>query len=468
MPKTRSRRARDRAAPSKKAESRAETGLELGRVETTRFLDQSETPHRLSAQKKTAPGEGNVRGSAYPRVARVSGAPHCRATSRRARLFQWHSATPRTSARSRPRPFRARVKSASPSSAPAMAAPNAEKLAAALDDVAGVIAAARDAAESKLDAASAKDAPGLCAALPDRRGPRVRPRASPRRRDVRAQHPPQSVGRARRRRRRRRRRRPANPPRRATRRSRRRALRPRRRPRGRPSPPRRLPPPRVHVRRPRHARRIRHIRLRVRRAPSALVDDVVAAAANILNPSPGLLLAAHVAALPFQYFRDLTVAREAPPPALERLCFDLVAPRVVPVATPRSRPSPKTPRRRRASRSRRSTASFARTCPRRFVRSLRDVACAIDAVARRRVPRRDEPREGFGDGVDRDETRDAARRGARVETRRVARRNDDGDDRRRRETRRVARAGRRDTRGAAGRAFLTRRPSAYTPARMTR
>ena len=50
-------------------------------------------------------------------------------------------------------------------------------------------------------------------------------------------------------------------------------------------------------------------------APSALVDDVVAAAANIPGTlPPGLLLAAHVAALPFQYFRDLTVAREAPPP----------------------------------------------------------------------------------------------------------------------------------------------------------
>ena len=44
-------------------------------------------------------------------------------------------------------------------------APNAEKLVAALDDVASFDAAKRDAAAAKLDAASAKDAPGLCIAL---------------------------------------------------------------------------------------------------------------------------------------------------------------------------------------------------------------------------------------------------------------------------------------------------------------
>ena len=44
-------------------------------------------------------------------------------------------------------------------------APNAEKLGAALDDVASFNAAERDTAAAKLDAASAKDAPGLCIAL---------------------------------------------------------------------------------------------------------------------------------------------------------------------------------------------------------------------------------------------------------------------------------------------------------------
>ena len=44
-------------------------------------------------------------------------------------------------------------------------APNAEKLGAALDDVASFDAATRDAAAAKLDAASAKGAPGLCIAL---------------------------------------------------------------------------------------------------------------------------------------------------------------------------------------------------------------------------------------------------------------------------------------------------------------
>ena len=40
------------------------------------------------------------------------------------------------------------------------ATPNAEKLGAALDDIAGFAADARDAAEAKLNAAVTKDAPG--------------------------------------------------------------------------------------------------------------------------------------------------------------------------------------------------------------------------------------------------------------------------------------------------------------------
>ena len=274
------------------------------------------------------------------------------------------------------------VKSASPSSAPpAMAAPNAEKLAAALDDVAGVDAAARDAAESKLDAASAKDAPGLCAALlaiaadpacvPARRlaaatfarnilrkawgardadadvdaGPRIPPDARP---AVRAAALSALVA--------------------------------------APADARRLLADCLRLASTSAARDARDesASASASDAPSALVDDVVAAAANIPGTlPPGLLLAAHVAALPFQYFRDLTVAREAPPPALERLCFDLVAPRVIPAL----RDAAFAP----ASKDAAQEARVAFKTLYRLVRahmpealrsSLRDVACAIDAVAR--------------------------------------------------------------------------------------
>ena len=368
----------------RKAESRAETDSELGRVETTRFLDQSETPHRLSAQKKNGTGEGNVRGSAYPmRVARLRRATPPRDIPSRPSLPMALSDATNVGALASTA-LAAPVKSASPSSAPpAMAAPNAEKLAAALDDVAGVDAAARDAAESKLDAASAKDAPGLCAALlaiaadpacvPARRlaaatfarnilrkawgardadadvdvdaGPRIPPDARP---AVRAAALSALVA--------------------------------------APADARRLLADCLRLASTSAARDTRDesASASASDAPSALVDDVVAAAANIPGTlPPGLLLAAHVAALPFQYFRDLTVAREAPPPALERLCFDLVAPRVVPAL----RDAAFAP----ASKDAAQEARVAFKTLYRLVRahmpealrsSLRDVACAIDAVAR--------------------------------------------------------------------------------------
>ena len=78
---------------------------------------------------------------------------------------------------------------------------------------------------------------------------------------------------------------------------------------------------------------------------AALVEDVLAVSAarafcsfeeNTTSASPfapGLLLAAHVASMPFQYFRDPTVAFEAAHPAAERLSATLVAPRLVPALT---------------------------------------------------------------------------------------------------------------------------------------
>ena len=75
---------------------------------------------------------------------------------------------------------------------------------------------------------------------------------------------------------------------------------------------------------------------------AALVEDVLAVSAarafcsfeeNTTSASHGLLLAAHVASMPFQYFRDPTVAFEAAHPAAERLSASLVAPRLVPALT---------------------------------------------------------------------------------------------------------------------------------------
>jgi hypothetical protein len=73
---------------------------------------------------------------------------------------------------------------------------------------------------------------------------------------------------------------------------------------------------------------------------AALVDDVVAVserhdtfshdAFDASNTQGGLLLAAHVACVPFQYFRDATVAREAAHPAAEKMSASLVAPKLVP------------------------------------------------------------------------------------------------------------------------------------------
>lgn len=66
-----------------------------------------------------------------------------------------------------------------------------------------------------------------------------------------------------------------------------------------------------------------------------LVEDVIelAASSSTLLENPGLLLATHVASLPFQYFRDPTVAHENAHPATERLCEQLVVPKLVPALT---------------------------------------------------------------------------------------------------------------------------------------
>ena len=68
---------------------------------------------------------------------------------------------------------------------------------------------------------------------------------------------------------------------------------------------------------------------------AALVDDVLAALESAPpDPSaplaPNLLLAAHVAATPFQYFRDPAAAAAAPAPALERLCASFATPVLLP------------------------------------------------------------------------------------------------------------------------------------------
>ena len=75
-----------------------------------------------------------------------------------------------------------------------------------------------------------------------------------------------------------------------------------------------------------------------------LVEDVVSASSSssggggggdspsssVVVVSPGYLLAVHAAARPFQYFRDPTVTREEAPPALERLCAEVIVPAVLP------------------------------------------------------------------------------------------------------------------------------------------
>ena len=82
---------------------------------------------------------------------------------------------------------------------------------------------------------------------------------------------------------------------------------------------------------------------------AALVDDVVAVSerhetlshdafdASNAQEQGGLLLAAHVACVPFQYFRDATVAREAAHPAAEKISASLVAPKLVPALAAVSR-----------------------------------------------------------------------------------------------------------------------------------
>ena len=211
-------------------------------------------------------------------------------------------------------------------------APNAEKLGAALDDVASFDAATRDAAAAKLDAASAKDAPGLCIALlrvaSDGTAPSARRLAAGTfarnllRKAFWTADPKEGGG--------------ASFP----------------------------DASRASVRvasldalcaapdGPSRALLADCLRL-AGTAPcgsasgvsSSTADDPRAALANDVcdrvdaidvasSPtglSPGFLLAAHVAVRPFQYFRDASVARESAPVALERLCARVIAPHVVPM-----------------------------------------------------------------------------------------------------------------------------------------
>ena len=232
-------------------------------------------------------------------------------------------------------------------------APNPEKLGIALDAVAGFDAAARDDATAKLEAAAFKDAAGLCIALlgvasdsgcasarrlaaatftrnclrkqwgardetTTREPARVTPEA---RADVRGASCARSS---------RRRRTPdacsrtacASP--RRTRSGGRRPEPPTRE-MARPSPsPRREPTARSSGER-RRARRGRPRRLRGAR--------VLFLRRKHHERFARPLLAAHVASMPFQYFRDPTVAFEAAHPAAERLSASLVAPRLVPALT---------------------------------------------------------------------------------------------------------------------------------------
>jgi len=213
-------------------------------------------------------------------------------------------------------------------------APNAEKLGAALDDVASFDAATRDAAAAKLDAASAKDAPGLCIALlrvaSDGTAPSARRLAAGTfarnllRKAFWTADPKEGGG--------------ASFP----------------------------DASRASVRvasldalcaapdGPSRALLADCLRL-AGTAPcastsasgvsSSTADDPRAALANDVcdrvdaidvasSPtglSPGFLIAAHVAVRPFQYFRDASVARESAPAALERLCARVIAPHVVPM-----------------------------------------------------------------------------------------------------------------------------------------
>ena len=213
-------------------------------------------------------------------------------------------------------------------------APNAEKLGAALDDVASFDASKRDAAAAKLDAASAKDAPGLCIALlrvaSDGTAPSARRLAAGTfarnllRKAFWTADPKEGGG--------------ASFPD-ASRASVRVAsldalcAAP-------DGPSRALLADclRLAGTAPCASTSASSVSSSTADDPRAdLANDVcdrvdaIDVASSPTELSPGFLIAAHVAVRPFQYFRDASVARESAPAALERLCARVIAPHVVPM-----------------------------------------------------------------------------------------------------------------------------------------
>ena len=215
-------------------------------------------------------------------------------------------------------------------------APNAEKLVAALDDVASFDAAKRDAAAAKLDAASAKDAPGLCIALlrvasDDEHGSARRLAAGTFARNLlrKAFWTPEKDG--------------ASFPdayRAAVRVAALDALCAA--PDG---PSRALIAECLRLAGAVPASAIGSSHTFIRQTSSSPEDpsedpradlalDVcerLAKHGSSFVASPGFLLATHAAARPFQYFRVAATARESAPAALETLCANVIAPHVVPM-----------------------------------------------------------------------------------------------------------------------------------------
>ena len=216
-------------------------------------------------------------------------------------------------------------------------APNAEKLVAALDDVASFDAAKRDAAAAKLDAASAKDAPGLCIALlrvasDDKHGSARRLAAGTFARNLlrKAFWTPEKDG--------------ASFPdayRAAVRVAALDALCAA--PDG---PSRALIAECLRLAGAVPASAVGSSHTFIHRASSSSPEDPsedpradlaldvcerLAKHGSSFVASPGFLLATHAAARPFQYFRVAATARESAPAALETLCANVIAPHVVPM-----------------------------------------------------------------------------------------------------------------------------------------
>jgi len=216
-------------------------------------------------------------------------------------------------------------------------APNAEKLVAALDDVASFDAAKRDAAAAKLDAASAKDAPGLCIALlrvasDDKHGSARRLAAGTFARNLlrKAFWTPEKDG--------------ASFPdayRAAVRVAALDALCAA--PDG---PSRALIAECLRLAGAVPASAVGSSHTFIHQTSSSSPEDPsedpradlaldvcerLAKHGSSFVASPGFLLATHAAARPFQYFRVAATARESAPAALETLCANVIAPHVVPM-----------------------------------------------------------------------------------------------------------------------------------------